>query len=273
MEFKSFHFLCESKNDYLGDIVFIHGYCVEHSYFNIAKDLSKNFNVYMIDLPAHGVNVKDVNKKELNFKSYAKHVVAYIEKKGLKNIFLIGHSMGGGIVSIVANMIPDKIKKLILIAPYGMAGFHLVKEIGYFKAIKIFTPRNMEEKYKLLSILYENVEEKKKNPAWDYVARRQLEWQLQNWDNMKILNKDISSIFTMSFVAKCQKNISVPTLLLLGRHDRAVDPVTSERLFRKYFANKPNLLDIKILENSGHVCFEDDPKFCINTITKFCSSK
>jgi hypothetical protein len=52
-------------------------------------------------------------------------------------------------------MIPEKIKKLILISPYNIAVYYIFKFIG-FRSFSIFFPTNMEEKYELLDILYKD---------------------------------------------------------------------------------------------------------------------
>jgi pimeloyl-ACP methyl ester carboxylesterase len=115
---------CKNPSKCLGDLVFIHGFCVDHTYFQlpVGDKLAQHFNVYMIDLPGHGTNVTGVDAKDLNFDNLVNYVVEYIKSKNLKNIILVGHSMGGGIVSLVESKIRNRIKKIILVSPYCTGG-------------------------------------------------------------------------------------------------------------------------------------------------------
>jgi triacylglycerol lipase len=142
--FKEFIIPCKTK-ECLGDLLFIHGFCVEHSYFVAASELSKHFNIYMIDLPGHGTNVADVTAKDLKLNKIADYIINYIEFKKLNNFYLMGHSMGGGLASLVASKIPEKIKKLFLICPANPAAIH-----AGLKAFYIFYPKNMKQKDRLL---------------------------------------------------------------------------------------------------------------------------
>jgi triacylglycerol lipase len=159
--FKEFHIPCKNKEKCLGDLLFIHGFCVEHSYFTIANELSKHFNIFMIDLPGHGTNAEGVTHKDLKTDKLADHIISYINHKKLNNFYLMGHSMGGGLASLVANKIPEKIRKLFLICPANPAAIH-----AGFKAFYIFYPKNMTQKNRLLKCLYapQNFEKFSKNP-------------------------------------------------------------------------------------------------------------
>jgi triacylglycerol lipase len=160
--FKEFNIPCTNKDKCLGDLLFIHGFCVEHSYFIVANELAKYFNIYMIDLPGHGTNTEGVTSKDLKTGKIANYIVSYIDYKKLNNFYLMGHSMGGGLVSLVANLIPEKIKKLFLLCPANPAALH-----AGFKAFYIFYPKNMDQKNRLLKCLYapENFEKFSQNPA------------------------------------------------------------------------------------------------------------
>jgi pimeloyl-ACP methyl ester carboxylesterase len=118
--FKDQYISCKNKEQYLGDLLLIHGYCVEYSYFNAAKavdELSKYFNVYLLDLPGHGTNKEGIVPEDMKLWRIADYIASYIEHKKLNNFYLMGHSMGGALVSLVTTKIPEKIKKLFLITP------------------------------------------------------------------------------------------------------------------------------------------------------------
>jgi pimeloyl-ACP methyl ester carboxylesterase len=159
--FKEFILPCKN-NKSLGNLLFIHGFCVDHTYFTAANKLSEHFDVYMIDLPGHGTNNDNITPKDLKLNKMAQYIVDYINFKKLDNIYLMGHSMGGALVSLVERLIPTKIKKLILVCPANPAAIH-----AGLKSFYIFYPKNMEQKTRLLRCLYapNNFDTYSKNPA------------------------------------------------------------------------------------------------------------
>jgi pimeloyl-ACP methyl ester carboxylesterase len=173
--FKEFILPCTNANHCLGDLLFIHGFCVEHSYFTAANELAKYFNVYMIDLPGHGVNLEGVTSNDLKMHKLTDYIVSYVKFKNLNNFYLMGHSMGGALASLVANLIPEKIKKMFLLCPANPASSHLG-----FKSFYIFYPKNMKQKNRLLKHLYapNNFAKFSQNPTWVEFNKKQLDFQL-----------------------------------------------------------------------------------------------
>jgi triacylglycerol lipase len=173
---KKFHehiILCKDKHNCLGDLLFVHGYCVDYRYMVADTKLAKHFNYYAINLPAHGDNVENTFIN-LTLETFADYVISYIEyrksKGNFKKLILMGHSMGGGIVSIVASKRPDLITHLILICPYNAATL-LVGLPGFY----IFQPKNMKQKYRLLSYLYKNYNIYMDDPQWVKMNEDQLD--------------------------------------------------------------------------------------------------
>jgi len=81
---------------------------------NVAKILaSDGSNVTAIDLPGHGENKADIGSVTMT--SYVQTVVNTIKTMD-KNVVLIGHSLAGAVISQVAELIPEKIDRLIYVA-------------------------------------------------------------------------------------------------------------------------------------------------------------
>jgi pimeloyl-ACP methyl ester carboxylesterase len=112
---------CKNPHACLGDILFVHGYCVDYTYFSApaGAKLAEHFNVYLLNLPGHATKTNiNINPKDLTVPKFAEYVMDYIKTKNLNNLILMGHSMGGAIVTMVENKMSSRIKKLILISPY-----------------------------------------------------------------------------------------------------------------------------------------------------------
>ena len=76
----------------------------------LAEDGSK---VTALDLPGHGENKQDITNVTMS--AYVKTVVNAIEAQAEK-VILVGHSLGGAVVSQVAEEIPNLIDRLIFVA-------------------------------------------------------------------------------------------------------------------------------------------------------------
>ena len=83
--------------------------------FNKVAELLSNdgHNVIALDLPGHGENNADI--PDVTMHAYVNTVVETIEKLNDK-VVLVGHSLAGAIISQVAEVIPEKIDRLVYVA-------------------------------------------------------------------------------------------------------------------------------------------------------------
>ncbi|MFT6051058.1 MAG: pimeloyl-ACP methyl ester carboxylesterase [Halioglobus sp.] len=83
--------------------------------FNKVAELLSNdgHNVIALDLPGHGENNADI--PDVTMQSYVNTIVEAIEKLNDK-VVLVGHSLAGAIISQVAELIPEKIDRLVYVA-------------------------------------------------------------------------------------------------------------------------------------------------------------
>ncbi|WP_439504939.1 alpha/beta fold hydrolase [Sediminibacterium sp.] len=106
-------------------ILMIHGLGGNASHWNkMIETLSIKNRCIAIDLPGYGgsssVNIIDANKV-LDF--YANIITQFIQSMQLKNLTVMGHSMGGQVAMILALQEPSLITQLILVAPAGLETF------------------------------------------------------------------------------------------------------------------------------------------------------
>lgn len=93
-------------------LVFVHAWCCNKSFWNRQiSHFSKHFKVVAIDMAGHGES--DLGRKDYTMEAFAEDVKAVIEKLDLKNVVLVGNSMGGAIILQTAALIPERIKLLI----------------------------------------------------------------------------------------------------------------------------------------------------------------
>jgi pimeloyl-ACP methyl ester carboxylesterase len=90
-----------------------------YSYQNNINALSEYFEVYALDMPGHGYTTA-FHEPVYDLDTYADFIYEFMEIQQIDKISFIGHSWGGGWVTYFATKYPDKVDKLILIAPSGL---------------------------------------------------------------------------------------------------------------------------------------------------------
>ena len=66
---------------------------------------------FALDLPGHYDNQRD--HAEVTLTSYVEYVAHYISERDLRDVVLVGHSLGGLTISGVAELVPDRLKRVI----------------------------------------------------------------------------------------------------------------------------------------------------------------
>lgn len=77
-------------------------------------ELNKSFDVYQFTLPGHKRNLSKIKYTE--WVNKCDEMVEWLISKGYRNIYVIGHSMGGVLATYLASKYSE-IKKLVLAAP------------------------------------------------------------------------------------------------------------------------------------------------------------
>ncbi len=96
--------------------VLVHGAWADESTWGFVRNsLAQKANVVVVNLPAHGIDLKPANTVAL--KDYVKTVTDAVNAQPGK-VTLVGHSMAGVVVSQVAENIPTKINKIVYVSAY-----------------------------------------------------------------------------------------------------------------------------------------------------------
>jgi sigma-B regulation protein RsbQ len=89
-------------------LLFVHGSYIDQIYWAAQVDyFSKNYKVVTFDLPGHGKSGRERIHWSVN--GFAEDVSFVIKELNLKNVILIGHSLGGDINLIAAIAHPENI--------------------------------------------------------------------------------------------------------------------------------------------------------------------
>ena len=105
-------------------IVLVHGYGGDkNSWLFLIEPLAAGpggeggRRVYALDLPGHGESSKDVGDGSLDVLAGA--VLDALDALGIDAAHLVGHSLGGAVVSTIALRAPSRVRSLTLVAPVG----------------------------------------------------------------------------------------------------------------------------------------------------------
>jgi pimeloyl-ACP methyl ester carboxylesterase len=75
------------------------------------------------------------------------------------------------------------------------------------------------------------------------------------------------SLSVLTNTRKAQKQISVPTLLMVGHYDQTIPPKQTQKFFKKHLS--PDLLTTYEFEHSGHLIFEEETEVFIQKVLDF----
>ena len=104
-------------------VMLLHGFGSSlHTWDAWAKGLSTTHRVVRIDLPGSGLSPPDPAHDYRDERSLDM-LIALMDSLGLKRTSLVGHSMGGRIAWTLAAKFPERVDKLVLVAPDGFASF------------------------------------------------------------------------------------------------------------------------------------------------------
>lgn len=100
-------------------VVLLHGVGGHLEAFGrLVSALAATFRVVAVDLPGHGWS--DAPDRDYEVDGYLPHVHALIDELGLGRPDLVGLSLGGWIAGRLAITAPERVRRLVLVAPGGV---------------------------------------------------------------------------------------------------------------------------------------------------------
>lgn len=222
-------------------ILMIHGFVggiYDFNNFHNELEIYKKFDVFTYTLPAHDkIIVKDVKYQDWIDESTRQ--IEFLINNGYKEIYLIGHSMGGVIAAYLASIYPQ-VKKLVLAAP----------------AFRYFYFKDGKVDIKGFNETIKNIKEVFKEENTEQVISR-------------ILKTPIPTVieFTklVNHCQNCVNNINCPTLSIHGTDDVVVPTESTEYVYNSIKSKTNILINIK---NLNHDCFTAKQNTEVKSIIK-----
>lgn len=222
-------------------LVFVHGWTNNKSIWDAqVAHFSEKYKVVTIDLAGHGAS--GYNRNKWSMTAFGDDVVDVIHKLKLKQVVLVGFSLGGPVTIEVANKVPGLIDGVMLVDAINdiemKYSVEMIDNINNYmmdivtnptkeKFEGVFCKRNLDESYnRFLSVLNSGSQ-----VGWEDMLNELFRW----------LNEDCVALF---------KNINVPIMAI----NSDSEPTNIDG-FRKYATS----FNAKIIKDVGHCVFWDAP--------------
>jgi len=202
------------------NIVLMHGKNFNGAYWKttIAALSNEGFRVIVPDQIGFGKSSKPAHF-QYTFQQLAQNTKILLDSLKITKTAVLGHSMGGMLATRFALMYPKTTVKLILENPIGLEDWKIkvpYKSVEWWYKNELKNTYESIRKYQLVSY-YDN----KWNPEYDQWVNLLAGWTLNSDYKTIAWNSALTydMIFTQPVVYEF-KNISSPTLLIIGTRDR-----------------------------------------------------
>ena len=241
-------------------VVLLHGFGSSlHTWEDWVPALSKDFRVIRYDLPGNGLTGPDASGDYTDARGMGV-LLELLNHLGIQKISLVGHSIGGRLAWHFAAAHPERIEKLVLVAPDGFAspGFEYGKapEIGLsLQAMRYVLPKT------LLRMSLE--------PAYSN-ASAMTDQRLTRYHDLML-----APGVRPALIARLEQSalpdpkpilahIKVPTLLLWGDQDAMIPVANAD----DYLRSLPNARLVRI-PGVGHLPQEEAPAESVRSVLEF----
>jgi len=243
-------------------VVMIHGFGASlHTWQDWSRGLQENFRVVRFDLPGAGLSPADPTGRYDDERAF-ELIAGLMERYGLDRTAIIGNSVGGRIAWRFAAARPDRVSRLVLVAPDGFAstGFEYgeAPQVGpVTHAMRVVTPRFLVRQNLVQS--YGDAERLE-----DETVKRYHDLLRAPGARLALIHRMEQTILTDP--RPLLERIDQPVLLVWGRLDRLI-PVSNAQ---DYLDHLPNAHRV-VLDGLGHLPQEEAPQTSLAPVEDFLS--
>jgi pimeloyl-ACP methyl ester carboxylesterase len=254
-------------------ILFIHGLSGTRRHWEqTLPALSKEYRTMAVDLPGYGESRLQEVPEESLMHFFAKSLLALMDSLSIAKVHVVGHSMGGQIAMLLALEHPERIQKLVLVAPAGIETFSEAEAQG----LRTFAANTYPQKLSEAQI--------RQNYALNFyqmpeAAESLIQERLALNDSFyfptyaNVLIKAVEGMLDEP-VASRLKELEPSTLLLFGEDDQLIPNrylhpgLTTEALARQGQQAIPES-QLIMLPEAGHLLMFEQPEAFNQTLKNF----
>lgn len=236
-------------------VLFLHGVAGHLDTFlrNVAAH-AKTYRVLAMDMIGHGYSGKPDHDYELHH--YVSHVLAFLDAKGVDQVYLAGTSLGGWTAARIAASHPERVAKLALVSSAGLTATPAVMSAIKTLSTNAATGNAREAVRKRLEWVIKdpaNITDEILDTRWRIYS--QPDYQRAIGHIMCLQDVEIRSrnLLTVAELGK----IRAPSIVIWTKDDPTADVATGER----YAAAIPGARFV-LFEHSSHIPqFEEPERF------------
>ena len=239
-------------------LVIIHGFLgMSDNWKTLGTQFAHDgFQVHALDLRNHG---KSFHSEDFSYEIMVEDVLQYCNHHQLKDIILVGHSMGGKVAMLLATTYPELVSKLIVadIGPKYYAPHHQTI-LAALNAVDFSKKPSRAEVEEIVSGYIKDFGTRQfllKNLYWE--SPEQLAFRF----NLKVFNEKIKTIGT---ALPFGNTFSKATLFLRG--DKSDYILDSD--FETIYHHFPNA-SIETIKNAGHWLHAENPGDFFSIVVNF----
>lgn len=238
-------------------LIILHGlFGSADNWFSIAKELEKDFTLYLVDQRNHGDSPQS---EDWNYEVMADDIKDLMDGEGLEKANLMGHSMGGKTVMKFSFKYPEKVNKLIVadIAP-RFYPVHHQRILEGLNAIPINELKSRKEADDILSTYIKIpgirqflLKSLGRNESGGFM------WKI----NLPVITEKIDNV---GEEIVSDKTFDKPTLFMGGENSDYITEQDKEDI-SKMFPNS----HIIFIKNAGHWLHAEQPAAVVETVRAF----
>ncbi len=231
--------------------------------------LAQHSTVYAIDMLGTGFSDRPPGM-DYSFKASAERLLRFMDKIGLASCDLLGTSHGGAVAMLAAALAPERIQRLILVDPVNPWSAH-GKRLTAFLSNPLVAPLfvNLSPHVRRLHEFYHrrmfgNPRRIPPDSLDGYLKPMHIPGSYEyaiavasTW------NRDLRVLESM-----LPRIAQIPTLLIWGSSDTAVDPASAAQLQQCFKDCR-----LVMFEGAGHLPYEEVPEEFNRTVAEFLSPK
>ncbi len=248
-------------------IVLLHGTSASlHTWDDWVKALKDERRVIRFDLPGFGLTGPDP-ENDYSIEKYAQTVVAVLDQLAVDRSVIVGNSLGGYVAWFTALTNPTRIDQLVLIDATGYPFQPESVPIGFVIA-RIPVLNRLMEKVLPRSVVENSVKSVYAQPSLvqSELVDRYFELTTRA-GNRQALAHRLAQMKPGQHAHRI-KELTLPTLIIWGDHDRLVPPEIGERFHQDIKGS-----ELKRFADLGHVPQEEGPLKTVMALKAFLSPR
>ncbi|MBS0000883.1 MAG: alpha/beta hydrolase [Cyclobacteriaceae bacterium] len=238
-------------------IIAFHGFGQDNSVFRIFHKITDHsYQLHSFDLPFHGKSSMPIRKGGLDKDQFRDFFLDYFQSTAISSFTLIGFSIGAKFALNLVHFFPERIDRLILIAPDGLKinfWYHMATNTWFSRHVFRYFMQHpvifmkFADMLTVTRLIHPSVSRFAKSQMEDDRIRQLI---YDSWVNYRTLNLDIRDM------GKVIDRHRIPVEIFLGEKDRVISADAVKPLIREFHHVKVHMLPV------GHTrLIEDTAEF------------